>query len=111
MIQGDYILVAMKTIMPCDTKRAKRYKPFLTLKYPHHEKGHDKQITRIITTKRIQMIHQENTQFVTTNANKIITITTTSIHRIKYLCRKQSILTTTHQGSRNLRVTYAPFTI
>ena len=111
MIQGDHISVAVKTIMPCDTKRAKRYKPSLTLKHLHHEKGHDKETTRIITTKRTQMIHQENAQFVMTNANKIITITTTPMHRIKYLCRKQSILTTTHQGSRNRKVTYAPFTI
>ncbi len=80
MIQGDYILVAVKTIMPCDTKRAKRYKPFLTLKHRHHGKGHDEEITRIIMMKRIQTIHQENTQFITTNANKIITITTTSMH-------------------------------
>ncbi len=83
MIQGDYILVAVKTIMPCDTKRAKGYKQFLTLKYLQHEKGHDEQITRIITTKRIQMIHQVNTQFVTTNANKIITITTSLIQMMK----------------------------
>jgi hypothetical protein len=104
-------LVAVKTIMPCDTKRAKGYKPFLTLKDLQHEKGHDEQITRIITMKRTQVIHQINIQFVTTNANKIITITTTPMHRIKYLCRKQPILTTTHQGSRNRKVTYAPFTI
>jgi hypothetical protein len=51
MIQGDYILVAGKTIMPCDTKRAKRYKPSLTLKHRHHGKRHDKEITWIIMTE------------------------------------------------------------
>jgi hypothetical protein len=54
VIQGDYILlVAVKTNMPCDTKRAKRYKPFvIRLKHAHHHgKSHDKRITRSITTK------------------------------------------------------------
>ena len=41
----------MKTIMPCDTKRAKRYKPSLTLKHRYHGKRHDKGITRTIMTK------------------------------------------------------------
>ena len=45
MILEDYILVAVETIMPCDTKRAKRYKPFLMLKHTSREKTRQKNNT------------------------------------------------------------------
>ncbi len=94
VIQEDYILVAVKTIMPCDTKRAKRYKPFLQLKHTHHGKRHDKRITRSIIMTCTQT-------------------TITSMHQRKYQGTRHPILTITLlQGSRNRRMTYyVPITI
>ncbi len=92
VVQEDYILVAVKTIMPCDTKKAKRYKPFLRLKHTHHGKRHDKRITRSITTKSTQT-------------------TITSMQQRKYQGSRHPVLTITLQGSRNQRMTYVPITI
>jgi hypothetical protein len=92
MIQEDYILVAVKTITPCNTKRAKRYKPFLRLKHTHHGKRHDKRITRSINMKRTQT-------------------TIASIHQRKYQGSRHPIPTVTLQGSRNRMMTYVRITI